>query len=127
MDADPKQEEELEEPDDAEELDLDDDEVEAEAAALAAPDDDDDDSDETSLDQILAQRAAARKGTDDSDEDEDIMAFPGDVEPEAITGPLPTKVIPIQDRKEFVCKKCRLVKKRSQLADAQRELCRDCY
>ena len=127
MNADPKQEEDLEDIDDSEELDLDDDEVESEAAALAVGNDDDEDEDETSLDQILAQRAASRKGTDDSDEDDDIMAFPSDVEPENMTGPLPTKVIPIQDRKEFVCKRCRLVKKRSQLADAERELCRDCY
>jgi hypothetical protein len=37
-----------------------------------------------------------------------------------------SRVIPIKDRQEFVCARCRLVKPRVQLADPQRGLCRDC-
>jgi hypothetical protein len=40
--------------------------------------------------------------------------------------PLPTRVIPIRDREEFVCSRCHLVKAKVQLADAERMLCRDC-
>lgn len=43
-----------------------------------------------------------------------------------IREPLPSRVIPIRDRQEFVCSNCHLVKKRSQLADADKALCRDC-
>ena len=43
-----------------------------------------------------------------------------------IREPLPTRVIPIRDREEFVCNRCHLVKRKSQLADAERMLCRDC-
>jgi hypothetical protein len=44
----------------------------------------------------------------------------------SIREPLPTRVIPIRDREEFVCTRCHLVKRKSQLADAERMLCRDC-
>ena len=40
--------------------------------------------------------------------------------------PLPARVIPLKDRQEFVCNRCRLVKARVQLADSERGLCRDC-
>jgi hypothetical protein len=40
--------------------------------------------------------------------------------------PLPSVVVPIKDRQEFVCSNCHLVKARVQLADAARGLCRDC-
>lgn len=122
-----KEEEELEpledddEPVDLEELeDLDDDD------AAAVVDDDDDEEDEASLDEILAQRPAARRGGEDADEDEeDLLAFA----PEPKIGsadPLPSKITPIKEQAEFVCKRCHLVKKRSQLADPERTLCRDC-
>lgn len=39
--------------------------------------------------------------------------------------PVPEKVVPPQSS-EFVCKKCYLVKHRSQLKDRARMLCRDC-
>ena len=39
--------------------------------------------------------------------------------------PLEARVVPMQTT-EFVCKKCYLVKHRSQLADKKRVLCRDC-
>ncbi len=39
--------------------------------------------------------------------------------------PLDTKVVPMQDT-EFMCKRCYLVKHRSQLADKKKMRCRDC-
>jgi hypothetical protein len=114
------QEEELEEEDDD---DVTVDEEDEEALAQSAGDDED--SEEASLEELLSQRAAARRGTDESDDDDDIMALASEKEPTGLE-PLPTKVIPIKDRKEFVCNRCHLVKARVQLADAERGLCRDC-
>lgn len=122
-----REEEELEpledddEPVDLEDLDDDDDDD-----AAVVLDDDDEEEAEASLDEILAQRPAARRGADESDEDEDdLLRF----SPEPKLGsadPLPSKITPIKEQAEFVCKRCHLVKKRSQLADAKRTLCRDC-
>jgi hypothetical protein len=115
---------EEEEDDDLEDLeDEDPDEVEAKLAL--ATDDDDDESDESSLDELLSQRAAARRGGDDAEDDDDIMALASEKEP-AIAEVIPSRVIPIKDRQEFVCSRCHLVKARSQLADEKRVLCRDC-
>ena len=110
------------------EEELDDDELEGdddEDLSLAATDDEDEE-DESSLEELLAQRAAARRGTDESDEDEELLGLAS--EPEVIPAiePLPARVIPLKDRQEFVCNRCRLVKARVQLADAERGLCRDC-
>jgi len=115
------EDEDLEEQDDLEDDDLEDDD----AVEAAAPGDDEDDSDETSLDELLSQRAATRRGSDEPDDEDDIMALSS--ESRNPTGePLPTRVIPLKDRQEFVCSNCHLVKARSQLADAERRLCRDC-
>jgi hypothetical protein len=109
------------------EEELEDDELEAdeddEELALAATDDDED---ESSLEELLAQRAAARRGTDEPEDDDDIMGLAS--EPDVIPAiePIPARVIPLKDRQEFVCNRCRLVKARVQLADAERGLCRDC-
>ena len=111
------------------EQELEDDELEAdeddEELALATTDDEDED-DESSLEELLAQRAAARRGTDESEDDDDIMGLAS--EPDVIPSiePIPARVIPLKDRQEFVCNRCRLVKARVQLADAERGLCRDC-
>ncbi len=116
-------EEELEEGDeDLEELD----DPEEVAAGLAMAPDDDEESDDASLEELLAQRSAGRRASSDSDEeDDDIMSLSS--EP-ALTGTevIRTKVIPVKDRQEFVCKRCYLVKARSQLSDEERMLCRDC-
>jgi hypothetical protein len=113
---------------DAEIEEEDDDEVtvdEDDEEALAQSAGDDEDSEEASLEELLSQRAAARRGTDESDDDDDIMALASEKDTIPLE-PLPTKVIPIKDRKEFVCNRCHLVKARVQLADADRGLCRDC-
>lgn len=73
---------------------------------------------DASLEELLAKRA--EKQDADSD-DESILS----VERDDRTGGLPNKVKPQQAR-EFVCKKCFLVKHQSQLADRRRMLCRDC-
>ena len=123
-----KDPEDLEEIEDEDEADEDDDDVDPAEDEAAVPSGDDSDDEETSLDELLAQRAAGKKGAaeESEDETEDIMALTSepDVIPniDALTG----KIIPIKDRKEFVCNRCHLVKLRSQLADADRGLCRDC-
>lgn len=113
----------IEEPEEeAEDDDLGDDD-----APVTLEADDEEGSDETSLDELLSQRAATRRGPNDPEEDEteDIMALSS--ERDSPTGePLPTRVIPVKDRQEFVCTNCHLVKARSQLADEQRMRCRDC-
>ena len=112
--------------DDDDDVELTDDEVEDEDAA-ASLDDDDDDSEESSLDELLAQRSAARRGSGDDSEDdvEEILSFVPEPELGSVD-PLPSKIVPVKDQMEFVCKSCYLVKKRSQLADAERMFCRDC-
>ena len=107
-----------------EEVEIDDPE-EAEAELAAAGDDEDED-DDASLDQLLSQRAAARRGGDDSEDDDDIMALASEKEPRgSVEVPL-SRIVPVKDRKEFVCQRCYLVKARSQLADSDKMLCRDC-
>jgi hypothetical protein len=106
--------------------DVEDDEDEEEVSAGLALAGDDEEGDDASLEELLAQRASGRRAAGESDEEEDdIMSLASEREP---TGAevIRTTVIPIKDRKEFVCKNCHLVKARSQLADADRELCRDC-
>ncbi len=111
-----------EELDDDAELEGDEDDEEL---ALAGSDDEDEE-DESSLEELLAQRAAARRGTDETEDEDELMGLSS--EPDAIPPlePIPARVIPLKDRQEFVCSRCRLVKARVQLADADRGLCRDC-
>lgn len=108
--------------DDLENADAED--LEEEEAALQT-DDEDEESDEASLEELLAQRASARRGADDAEEEDDIMALSTEKDTAAATA-LPSKVIPIKDEQEFVCKSCFLVKARSQLVDEKRMYCRDC-
>ena len=105
--------------DDDEELG--DDEVEEADAAL----EEEDEEDQASLDELLAQRAAGRRGGDDADDTDDIMALSSEpVEP--VIDAIPTRVAPVKDTEEFVCKSCHLVKPKVQLADPERGYCRDC-
>jgi hypothetical protein len=73
---------------------------------------------EASLDEILAKKA--EEGAEDGEE-ESAISPGGSDRVEA----LPVKVVP-QQPTEFTCKKCFLVKHRSQLADKRRMICRDC-
>ena len=106
---------------DDEEVDLPEEDEEEDAAL---PDEEEEGS-QASLDELIAQRAAGRRGGDDADDDSDIMALASEPD-EPVLEALPAKVAPIRDQKEFVCKSCYLVKPRVQLADAKREYCRDC-
>ena len=120
--AEQDEKEEIEEPEDDEEVVEEDD---SEVTSRLGLTDDDEDSDEASLEELLSQRAAARKPADVSEEEDDIMSLAS--ERDTVTSePITPGVTPIKDRHEFVCNNCRLVKKRSQLADADRALCRDC-
>ncbi|MDQ4143944.1 MAG: DUF4193 family protein [Actinomycetota bacterium] len=91
----------------------------------AALPDDEEDGDQASLEELIAQRAAGRKAADESEDDGDIMALASERD-EPVLEALPTKVAPIREQKEFVCKSCYLVKPRVQMADTKREYCRDC-
>jgi hypothetical protein len=104
-----------------EELDTDDDD-----ATLLVSTEEDDSEVEASLDEILTARPSPRRGREEPEEEEDIInALVPDPDIVAID-PLPSVVVPIKDRQEFVCSNCHLVKARSQLADEVRGLCRDC-
>ncbi|MGH2699490.1 MAG: DUF4193 family protein [Actinomycetota bacterium] len=82
------------------------------------------DSNSTSLDELLAQRTAARQGTDDSDDDDAFIALSSEAaRKESRTR---SKIAPLRNREEFVCKSCFLLKPKVQLADSERMLCRDC-
>lgn len=72
--------------------------------------------------QDLLVKQEARAEEEEADEEEDVaVALTKDERLE----PVETRVVPIQAT-EFVCKRCFLVKHRSQLADKKRMLCRDC-
>lgn len=63
-----------------------------------------------------------QEGRTAEEEDEDALLT---LSREERLEPLAVKVVPPQPH-EFVCKKCYLVKHRSQLRDKARMLCRDC-
>ena len=111
---------------DEEDVSLDDDDEDDESAAASGFTDDDEEGDDSSLEQLLAQRSAARRAADEPEENEDLMALASEREPPLRGEALNPRLIPVKDRQEFVCKRCFLVKARSQLADAERMLCRDC-
>ncbi len=126
LDRQPAEDEEDDLVDDDEPIDV----SELEEGLPEPPDEDEEEDGDASLDEILADRGSAKRsavtGDADDDDEEDIMAaLVPDREP-PILGPLPERVDPIKDRQEFVCNRCHLVKLKSQLADADRGLCRDC-
>lgn len=120
----PEDELEATDEDDLEDVDTDDDEVAASVAI--ATDGDDEEGEDASLEDLLAQRATGRRAAGEPGEDEDDILALSSERDLALNEQIRTKVIPIKDRQEFVCKRCHLVKARSQLADQDRVLCRDC-
>jgi hypothetical protein len=110
--------EEAEDFEDVEDEDSDDDEEAAPAPAAAGGNGEAEV--ESSLDELIAKKED-RKPAEEEDEDDSILT----VEREERLEPLAVKVIPPQPT-EFVCKRCHLVKHRSQLKDRNRMLCRDC-
>ncbi|HMK97592.1 MAG TPA: DUF4193 family protein [Acidimicrobiales bacterium] len=86
-------------------------------------DEDEEDADdvEASLDVILKSRLVV-SGEDEEDEEEEEEEDEADTDDR---GEPAMRVLPKQPG-EFVCQSCFLVKHQSQLADKERELCRDC-
>ena len=74
-----------------------------------------------SIQEILQKQEDA----DDDDTDEDDATTLATITKDEKLEPIDTRVVPIQET-EFTCKRCFLVKHRSQLADKKRTLCRDC-
>jgi len=69
---------------------------------------------------IVKQEAEAE--AEEVEEDEVVVPLTRE---EKLAEPLEARVVPIQAT-EFTCKRCFLVKHRSQLADKKKMLCRDC-
>ena len=116
---------EIEEPttdDDAEEVDDEEEPSEAELADATVPPDPATGGDVESIQELLVKQEAA----DEADADEDEAAVVALTKEERLAAdPAESRVVPMQET-EFVCKRCFLVKHRSQLADKKRTLCRDC-
>ena len=75
-----------------------------------------------SIQELLVKQEAA----DEADADEDEQAVIALTKEERLAAdPADSRVEPIQET-EFICKRCFLVKHRSQLANKKRTLCRDC-
>lgn len=105
------EDEELEEDaDDGDELDAD---APAPVAAPAPADED-----VESIQDILVKQEAREEA---EEEDDSVL----NLSREERLEPLAVKVVPPQPT-EFICKKCYLVKHRSQLKDKAKMLCRDC-
>ena len=92
---------------------------EEEEVVLLEEDEPDSDEVEASLDQILEERVGVKAGIDDDDDEDFDDADPAE-DRAAGTGVAPKRP------GEFTCRSCFLVKHPSQLADAERVLCRDC-
>jgi hypothetical protein len=104
----------------AEDLDEGDEPTEAELADATTPPDPVAGGDVESIQELLVKQEA-RDDEDADDEEDAVVALTKDERLE----PAETRVVPMQAT-EFVCKRCYLVKHRSQLADKKRTLCRDC-
>lgn len=118
----PLEEEELVAEDDLEDLEP----TEADLEEAVVPADPPDPADPAaaeveSIQDLLVKQEARAEEEEAEDDDEAAVALSRDERLE----PLETRVVPMQAT-EFVCKKCFLVKHRSQLADKKRILCRDC-
>ncbi len=77
---------------------------------------------DASLEEILTKKPEERPAPEEEDDDDTMLAI-GREEP---VETLAVKVVPPDPAKEFTCRKCHLVKLRSQLADKKRMYCRDC-
>ena len=79
------------------------------------------DEEEAPLAELLDRAEPATATLTDEYEDDDVISF----EPEERTERLTSAIKPVS-ADEFVCQRCYLVLKRSQLADPKRKLCLDC-
>jgi len=109
------------EQDEVVEDDLDDAEPsEADLADAVVPPDPATGGDVESIQELLVKQEAAEE--DEAEEDEPVVPLTRE---EKLAGPLEGRGVPIQST-EFTCKRCFLVKHRSQLKDKKKMLCRDC-
>jgi Domain of unknown function (DUF4193) len=74
-----------------------------------------------SIQELLVKQEAA---AEEAEEEEEEVVVPLTRE-EKLAEPADARVVPMQAT-EFVCRRCFLVKHRSQLADKKKILCRDC-
>jgi hypothetical protein len=110
-----KVEEEEEFPADVEE---DEDNEDAEGAEVEP----DDEAGDASLEEILTKKPEDRPAPEEEDDEDSILSLGREERIETLS----VKVVPPDPNKEFTCRKCYLVKHRSQLADRKRMYCRDC-
>lgn len=94
---------------------------EEELAEATVPPDPATGGDVESIQELLVKQEAAEEA--EADEEEPVIALTK--EDRLVSDPGESRVTPMQST-EFVCKRCFLVKHRSQLADKKRTLCRDC-
>ena len=99
--------------------DIDEDEEEEEPSEA---DLEEEDSGEASLEEILTKKPEERPVVEEEEDDESLLALGREERLETLS----VKVVPPDPQKEFTCRKCYLVKHRSQLADKKRMYCRDC-
>jgi hypothetical protein len=114
----------IDEPTEDEEAEVVDDDAEPTEADLAeatVPPDPAAGGDVESIQELLVKQEAA----DDADDAEEEVVVPLTKEERLAADPTDSRIVPMQET-EFVCKRCFLVKHRSQLADKKRTLCRDC-
>jgi hypothetical protein len=108
--------------DETEVIDEDEEPSEADLADATVPPDPATGADVESIQELLVKQEAA----DDADDAEEADAVVALTKEERLAAdPTDSRIVPMQET-EFVCKRCFLVKHRSQLADKKRTLCRDC-
>jgi hypothetical protein len=112
----------LDEEDAAEEQDLDDLEpTEDDLANTEPPPDPAAAGDAESIQDLLVKQEARADEEEAEEEDEPVVTITREEPAEAVD----SRIVPMQ-ASEFQCKRCFLVKHRSQLADKKKMLCRDC-
>ena len=127
MNVDDGMQEPLDEESESPGIDPADDDEDALAEAEPILSDDEPEEDEaTSLEDLVARRAASLGGGEEVEDDPEELIGLAPQPSVRSADPLPTKIVPIKARREFICNRCHLVKARSQLADQERGLCRDC-
>jgi hypothetical protein len=95
---------------------------EADLADATTPPDPAAGGDVESIQDLLVKQEAAAAEEETEDEEEVLVALTRE---ERLAEPIEARVVPMQST-EFMCKRCFLVKHRSQLADKKKMLCRDC-
>ncbi len=94
---------------------------ESELADASVPPDPATGGDVESIQELLVKQEAASEEAEE-EEEEIVVALTRE---EKLAEPLDARVVPMQET-EFICRRCFLVKHRSQLADKKKILCRDC-